>query len=210
MYCMITLNAPSYFSVLWGILKSAIDPRTAKRIQVLSNKKNGYRRLRQMVDEKEIPSDYGGSKPSIDECIMADYFGSKTQTQTTTTANSKQRMETEMISLKREGTKHHTFNVAAGEVLLYIRVYTRSSSSAQFTLYNREQDKKFLFQSNVVGRKEEESSTTVFSPSCTEIGTDILGPGKFVVEARDLDDAIMNTPNSVLSRGHFLVVGEYV
>jgi hypothetical protein len=158
---------------------------------------------------------------------MADYYSfGTTQTQTTTTATTTtttttnsskpQRMELEMISLKREGTKHHTFHAAAGEVLRTIRVYTRSSSSAQFTFYDKkEQDKMlFLFQSNVVGTKEESSSSTTttvcFSPSLTEIGTDILGPGTFVVEARDLDDGTTNTPpNSILSRGHFLVVGEY-
>jgi hypothetical protein len=203
---MIILNAPSYFSVLWGIIKSAIDPRTAKRIQVFSNKKNGYQRLRQMVEESEIPFDYGGSRPSIDKS-MADFGAHNKKSK-----SSSKRMEAEMIYLKRGGTKQQTFDVAAGEVL-NICVYTRSSSSAQFTLYNKEQDKNFLFNSNLVGTKEEESTTTTttvtvtVSPSCTEIGTDIIGPGTFVVQARDLDDA--TTPNSV-SRGHFLVVGEYV
>ena len=69
MHCMIILNAPGFFSVFWGILKQIIDPRTAKRIQVYSNKKKAFARLAELIDDSNIPSNYGGSGSSLEKCM---------------------------------------------------------------------------------------------------------------------------------------------
>ena len=55
MHCMVILNAPGIFSMFWGIIKQIIGPHTAKRIQVYINKKKGLLRLRELIDDSEIP-----------------------------------------------------------------------------------------------------------------------------------------------------------
>jgi hypothetical protein len=187
---MLILNAPGFFTVFWGIIKQIIDPRTAKRIQVYSNKKKGLLRLRELIDDSEIPSDYGGSGPSIETSIGEVGTSGKKNTE---------QYEVKLLTLKKKGKKqHHTFHVDAGQVLS-IRVYTRSASSAQFTLRNKEKPHHFLFESSIAGKKEGDS----FLSHCTEVGKDIIGPGKFCLEAKALDDA----SKASVSRGHFLVVG---
>lgn len=57
---MLILNAPTFFAATWRIIKGWLDPRTANKIEVISSKTAGEKRLLELVDADLLPSDYGG------------------------------------------------------------------------------------------------------------------------------------------------------
>jgi len=57
---VIVVNAPSFFSMTWRIIRSWIDSRTASKIEIFTSTKKAHKRLLEIVDKNELPSDYGG------------------------------------------------------------------------------------------------------------------------------------------------------
>ena len=54
------VNAPSFFSTIWRMVKPLLDPRTAKKISVVSGTKAALAALRTVMDDEVIPKAYGG------------------------------------------------------------------------------------------------------------------------------------------------------
>lgn len=73
---MLIVNAPTFFSATWGIIKGWLDPRTAAKIEVISNRKKMEARLLEYIDADQVPSDYGGtgadSTSTMMECMIGD------------------------------------------------------------------------------------------------------------------------------------------
>ncbi|KAL7532395.1 hypothetical protein ACHAWF_004118 [Thalassiosira exigua] len=65
----LVINAPRFFSLTWNIIKGWIDPRTAGKIELISNRKNWEARLRELVDVDQLPSDYGGKATATTETL---------------------------------------------------------------------------------------------------------------------------------------------
>ncbi|OEU19489.1 CRAL/TRIO domain-containing protein, partial [Fragilariopsis cylindrus CCMP1102] len=62
LHCMLIINAPSFFSFAWKIIKKLIDPRTASRIQLFSssNEKASQQALEKLIcKQTQLPKDYG-------------------------------------------------------------------------------------------------------------------------------------------------------
>jgi hypothetical protein len=199
---MLILNAPSFFSLTWGIIKKFIDPRTAKRIQVYSNESKGLARVYELIDKSEIPTDYGGTSGRTISSILLE--------QANTADAALKRQDIELMHLKKRGTPQRVvFELAQGEMLT-IQVYTRSISSAKFVLLKdgKEKVKEQLVKANFGGAGETSPSGGGVSPNCTIVATDILGPAKIIVEGQDQDDA--NKKHQGQSRGYFLIVGNVV
>lgn len=53
------LNASSYFSKIWGVLKKFVDPRTAEKL-VIVQQDDVLSTLRETIDFENIPIQYGG------------------------------------------------------------------------------------------------------------------------------------------------------
>ena len=89
---MLIINAPSFFSMVWGIIKKFIDPQTAKRIKLLSGKEASLKALRELVDIDEIPKDYGGNNKTFEQAFLDE-------------ANDPYlvRSEVELLHVKRKG-----------------------------------------------------------------------------------------------------------
>lgn len=189
MHCMLILNAPGFFSMLWTIIKATLDPRTAKRIQVFSSEKKGIARLKELVDDDQIPSDYGGPRPSVLEA-MQDQGGSKSK------------YDVQLKNLKRREKVTLKYDLAAGEKAR-IRVYTRSVSSCECALHES-RSKKMLTSKKVRGNLK----TTPVENTCTEIITDLIGPGKYELQLTDQDDPPRS--KSSQSRGWILVAVDTV
>jgi hypothetical protein len=184
MHCMLILNAPGFFSMLWTVIKALLDPRTAKRIQVFSSDKKGIARLKELVDENQIPSDYGGPLPSVLDAIQNQ-------------GASKSKYDVQLKSLKRREKVTLIYDLAAGEKSR-IRVYTRSVSSCVCTLHEVG-SKKVLVTKKVRGNLE----TTPVENTCTDIITDLIGPGKYELVLTEQDDPPKS--KSSQSRGWFLI-----
>ena len=67
--CLV-LNAPTFFGAVWAMVRRWIDQRTAAKMEIYCRRAAGHRRLRELVDDADLPSDYGGSGPSVAEIIL--------------------------------------------------------------------------------------------------------------------------------------------
>lgn len=72
---MFIINGPRFFSASWNLIKSWLDPRTAGKIEVISDKKKWSQKLLEQVDEDELPSDYGGRGPNTVETLRKENVG---------------------------------------------------------------------------------------------------------------------------------------
>jgi hypothetical protein len=231
MHCMIVLNAPSFFTMSWGVVKQLIDPRTAKRIQLFGSQAKGVARMLQLIDPSEIPADYGGTKPSIEQIILQAESSRRTSgTPTTTSSTStigaqavpqqqQQQQEIDLLFCKRRGKVSKVFEVATGQILR-LRIWTRSVSGIKFALHDKHTGEKKMRECVVRGDIPQRSvvvdanknapasppATIAALPHCVELVSALTGPGRFVLEGQDLDD--VSKELSSLSRGYFLVVGD--
>jgi CRAL/TRIO domain len=212
MHCMIVLNAPSFFTMSWGVVKQLIDPRTAKRIQLFGSQAKGVARMLQLIDPSEIPADYGGTKPSIERIVQAESSGTIGAPEVH--QPQQQHQEIDLLFCKRRGKVHKVFEVAVGQTLR-LRIWTRSVSGVKFALHDKHTGEKKMRESVVRGDIPERSVAAVdvgaqapatALPRCVELVSSLSGPGKFVLEGQDLDD--VSKELSSLSRGYFLIVGE--
>ena len=74
---MLIVNAPTYFSATWVIIKGWLDARTSAKIEVISSRSTMEKRLLEFIDADQLPSDYGGTGPdtndSMNEGIAGDF-----------------------------------------------------------------------------------------------------------------------------------------
>ncbi len=69
-YCVLIVNAPSYFCWIWGIVRPFIDANTQKKVRILSSKET-LQGMQELIDIKHIPVYYGGQLDygsGIDSC----------------------------------------------------------------------------------------------------------------------------------------------
>lgn len=204
LHCMLILNAPGFFSFSWGLIKKFLDARTAARIQVFSSESKGIEALQGLIDNGQIPEDYGGTNISTQDAFAQ---------QASNPLLVKQ--EVELIHVKRgkTTTSNDVWNLQKDESMA-VSVYSRSVSGA-----------KIVAQLNgeaVVGSSSSSSSSNNNSeikcewqptedggakplPICVQLAT-IKGPGMVTMQVQDLDNA--ERAHNGMSRGYFLVVGD--
>jgi CRAL/TRIO domain len=182
---MLIINAPSFFSMAWGIIKKFIDPQTAKRIRLLSGKEAGLKALKELVDIDEIPKDYGGNNKTFEQAFMEE-------------ANDPFliRSDVELVHVKRKGKAITTkqFTVNKGEYLV-LKCYTRSVSTATVSA---------VVNGEVLVSCQVECKGYDGEASCHTVAEKIEGPATATVEVHDLDDA--DKKHAKMSRGYFLIV----
>lgn len=76
---MFIINAPLFFAATWSLIKGWLDPRTASKVEVFSNKKEAHKKLLQLIDEDQLPSDYGGKGPDTRETLRNNIPGDAKQ-----------------------------------------------------------------------------------------------------------------------------------
>jgi hypothetical protein len=183
---MLVLNAPSFFSFSWTVIKKFIDPRTASRIQVFSSAEKGLKALFDLVDKRSIPIDYGGQNKSIATSLLE-------QAADPTII----RRPVHLVHVKKHKAGACEFILSAEETLT-ITVYTRSASGADFCV---RKDQQLLGGPVVV---QADFSDKAPAPKCTHV-MKVEGPGTVQVEATDRGERDKQNKNQ--SFGYFLVVG---
>lgn len=118
---MLIINAPLFFAATWSIIKGWLDPRTAAKIEVISYKSAVEKRLLELVDADQLPSDYGGRGEDTESILAKSYEGSA------------KRLVTKMLYLRGHGSE--TVEVMSGESC-EVAVSTRSLDGATFSLTN--------------------------------------------------------------------------
>lgn len=116
---MLLLNAPTFFATTWRLIKGWLDPRTAAKIEVISSKSEGEKRLRDLVDVDQLPSDYGGKAQDTERTLNDQCEGEE------------DRLATKMLYLRGHGSE--TMEIPAG-MSVVVTVITRSTAGAQFTI----------------------------------------------------------------------------
>mmetsp|Transcript_20730 Transcript_20730/g.48086 ORF Transcript_20730/g.48086 Transcript_20730/m.48086 type:complete len:434 (+) Transcript_20730:153-1454(+) len=119
MYKMILLNAPSFFSATWKLIKGWLDPRTAAKIEVISSTSAGEQRLLELVDADQLPSDYGGKAEDTERILANSCEGEE------------DRLVTKVLYLRGSGSE--SVEVPSG-MSVQTTIITRSTSGALFTL----------------------------------------------------------------------------
>jgi hypothetical protein len=166
---MLIVNAPTFFSATWRVIKGWLDPRTASKIEVVSSRSTMEKRLKEYIDPEQIPSDYGGTGPDSNKTMMLDITGDF------------DRMTTKMLYLRGHGSE--TVTVEAGETL-EVSVFTRSTSGAKFTLTDAKGAKSH-YVNNVEVRHSGTGLDDNEKPTAVVINKErpIKGPVKLKVKA---------------------------
>ncbi|KAL7577621.1 hypothetical protein ACA910_015140 [Epithemia clementina (nom. ined.)] len=198
LHCMLILNAPAWFAMAWKIIKGFIDARTAKKIEVYASAEKGKRRLAELVDQSEIPSDFGGTSPALDDSIREhcrkpgenrDFYSTLVHVKKT------EMKKAEML-----------YVLKAGETAS-VRVYTRSTTGAMVSVTCQG---KLIGQSKKIYRPAPNVYRPILGeekplPFLTEVQDGIQGPGKLAVEVKGMADA---EPSRKLPHGNFLIAVE--
>jgi hypothetical protein len=71
---MFIINGPRFFGATWRIIKGWLDPRTANKIEVISDPKSWKKKLLEHVDEDVLPVDYGGKGEDTQMSIENEAF----------------------------------------------------------------------------------------------------------------------------------------
>jgi hypothetical protein len=234
---MLIINAPSFFSFAWKIIKKFVDPRTAARIQLFSssNEKASQQALEKLIcKQTQLPIDYGGGNISLEDSFLeqvqqSDPLIIKQNIDLLHTRKGKKSTSTVQILKPWPIQENETIDIT---------IYTRSVSEATITiLLNGIPIKTIQAQcllvnnddgddnnnNNDVGDDNDNNNQKTPYPnrivvsdydassslSSEEQQILVLGPGEVTVTATDLDSPIAKEKQyNHLSRGYFLIVGD--
>ena len=195
LHCMIIMNAPTWFAMAWQIIKGFIDSRTSRKIEVYASSERGRRRLAELVDSSEIPSDFGGTSPSLDVSIR----------ERCRRPGENREFYSTLVHVKKTEMKkaEMLYVLKAGETAR-VRIYTRSTTAAMVSVTCQG---KLIGQSKKIFRSNQNVYTPILgdekpTPFMTEIDDDIQGPGKLAVEVKGMTDT---EPSRRLPHGNFLI-----
>mmetsp|Transcript_10782 Transcript_10782/g.16960 ORF Transcript_10782/g.16960 Transcript_10782/m.16960 type:complete len:452 (-) Transcript_10782:155-1510(-) len=164
---MFIINGPRFFGATWKLIKGWLDPRTASKIEVISDKKKWQEKILELVREDQLPADYGGKGPNTRDSAKEQYIGSM------------KGLHTEVMYLRGHGSV--TYEVAEGDEVA-IEVYTKSTSGAKFTVcdaYHKAPDWVTAFE---VKHKGDDDATTIPTKE-TITQQKIKGPASIKVKA---------------------------
>lgn len=119
---MIIVNAPKFFTLTWKVIKGWIDARTAAKVELYSSKSSSSKRLLELVDKNELPSDYGGAAKDSNELIAEQNANTDVK-----------RVETHLMHMRKNAS--WSFTVESDEDVM-VSAYTNSSSGAIFSVVN--------------------------------------------------------------------------
>ena len=160
---LLVINAPSFFSGAWRIIRRWLDARTANKIEIYSFRSKWEKRLKEIIDSDQIPVEYGGTGPSIDQSILLSCNDS-----------SISRRVTELMTLK--GQSSVSISIKGGESLDIV-VYTKSMTGVSFSISDAS-DKSKTITSTTIAANPESNKDDVQSVT---IATGLRGPAKFKV-----------------------------
>lgn len=191
MHKTIIVNAPRFFAVTWTLIKGWLDARTVSKIEMFTSNKAALGCLREIIDDDQIPSDYGGT--GEDTNVTMEKNGTLT--------GGMKRLITEMMHVR----SYQTCNIIVKEgEEIDITVYTRGTAGANFSI-TEQPSKQVLIEDTIVAHGslegQEDPSDMSKSPTAvhlTEAGR-IKGPMKIRVKGQ--------SKGGVFGTESFLVVG---
>ena len=135
---VIIINAPSFFSMTWRMMKGWADPRTADKVEIFSNQKvkETCQRLLELIDDDQLPVDYGGKSTSTKELLscgdeQCDYIVPRGINRK---SSGKQEIFNNLITPQRSSKKHSFEIFLQPNEILHINVFTRCTIGAKFSI----------------------------------------------------------------------------
>ena len=114
----------------WSLVKRVLDKNTAKKIVVFSSEEKAKKYLLNLIDEKELACDYGGSNISTDKAILKQ-------------GKDRESVKSQFCELLHFSKKHktisHTFTITSDETV-DITIYTRCQNPLRFEILNEKND----------------------------------------------------------------------
>ena len=144
LYRCVVINAPSFFSWAWHLIKRIIDEKTASRVVIFSDKIKAQKYLLDLIDEDELAADCGGKNEFTSDLIqkMADEKGNMTR-------QFSQLFDFDYAKLKKTTHRYiahkelvYEFELIKSEMIT-ITLYTRCPEGITFTL-TRTQDGQII------------------------------------------------------------------
>ena len=178
---MLIINAPTFFAATWRIIKGWLDPRTAAKIEVISNRAACEKRLAEIAELDQLPKDYGGTGPTTEEILNKAF------------SSSDVRVETKMLYVRGHGSEVVT--VPASEKLV-VSVHTRSTAGGNFSLHNAD-TKDSVFPSVLVKHNGTDDVTERPSHITVNESKPLVGPLKVKVKV-DSNAGRFSTQNFLL------------
>mmetsp|Transcript_19251 Transcript_19251/g.18500 ORF Transcript_19251/g.18500 Transcript_19251/m.18500 type:complete len:583 (-) Transcript_19251:612-2360(-) len=131
----IVINAPSFFSWAWTLIKRILDKNTAKKIVVFSSEDKARKYLLKLIDESELASDFGGSFTSTDQAILK-----QGKNRSNIARQFCQLFHYSHILKDKSKEISHQFELTKQEKLV-ITIYTRCRQPIVFTLTDNSSNK---------------------------------------------------------------------
>lgn len=163
---MLIVNAPGFFAFTWKIIRGYIDARTAAKVEIISNKEKMEKRLKELCNPHELPSDYGGTAEPTSEILMRGGGAER----------GARRRFNELLS---RGSSPFEFKLGGGGEEAEVWVYTKATGGATFTVLGADGDPVAapVMVRHTGGTGEDDD------PSRILIVKSVGGPGKFKVRA---------------------------
>ena len=192
LHSLIIVNAPGFFSFFWSMIRGLVDAKTASLIEIYSSPEKGKQRLLELINERELPRDYGGQAPSTAEIILREgrKEGSVPHRQ--------------IVQLLHVGSneKRFSFGLEAHERAEFC-IYTRSTAKYNFSLLEGPEGR-------VVHKQEINVQPPAKVPMRHDFGNNdsssssplsLVGPKQFTM-------VVHPTNRNVVGKHYFLAIGE--
>ena len=209
LHSLIIVNAPGFFSFFWSIISRLLDAKTKSIIEIYSSPEKGRQRLLQLIDEKELPCDYGGQAPATSDIILREGRAADN-------ARVPHRQVVQLLHLG--GSSSHkdsavTFVLESDEQVEW-SIYTRCTGKAQFTLTASSSSRNTNDTTTppLLHQKEIHHTTADAAAdrhaACFDLGKTVTGPGTFTLAATMVKDGASSSSSTSSGKPHFLVIGE--
>jgi len=180
---MVIVNAPRVFSATWNLIKGWLDPRTISKVDLISNRSAWEKRLLELIDEDQLPVDYGGKAEDTKTTMIKEAI------------SEFKRLFTKIFSVR--STDSVVVKLDANESM-EVLVFTRSKSGAAFDIEDAKDKKKDKFVRKLLVKHTGGDSLEDDPPSRATIAKDLKGPCDINIKAVSL--------GSKLTADNFLIV----
>lgn len=162
---MVIVNAPRFFTATWKLIKGWLDPRTTAKVELISSRSTWEKRLRELVDEDQLPSDYGGKCDDTATTLMKE------------APEGCKRQFTELLSFR--SSTSYAVEISADEKM-DIYIFTRSTYGATFSVQDGSK-KTVVPEKDIIHTGGEDVDTEM--PTKVTLAESLAGPGKFKIKA---------------------------
>jgi len=200
---MIVINAPSFFTFTWKLMRKWVDSRTANKVEIFGS--TWKERLEELIDVENLPSEYGGTRGASMEASI--HCQTLREHELLDEIRGARKIESIKKFLRQDNQLmnvrnnfYYSFKLEEGEIMTY-RVFTRSLVGAYFSISDTAglmipciPQNGILIKHNGKGNPEED-------PTCINL----CDSGVFVKDAGSFQIK-MNLNGGIFSSDYFLLV----